>query len=118
MLKDGYLQAMGVVTWRLRETYRYYRLTDAEQCHRGGLIVQFRASRLQAEQELLTAIIRALKLQAEEVQVIPAAPLIVLGIAPSGVNGATATHSLAAMLADLKLKAAVWKALQCFTAER
>lgn len=116
MLKNEYLQAMGVTRWKLRKEYGYYQLKDAQGCYRGGLVVQLAASQSQGERDLLVGIIRALGLQTEEVQSLPAQPLFVLGAIPSGVlnNSVKSTHSLAAMLANPKLKAPVWQDLQNF----
>lgn len=115
MLKNEYLQAMGIIRWGLRKRYGYYQLKDAEGRHRGGLVIQFSSAQSQAEQDLLAAIIRALGLSAQEIQLLPAQPFLVLGTPPSLADDSiTMTHSLAAMLANPKLKAPVWKALQNF----
>lgn len=102
MLKTEYLQAMGIPRWQLQKKYGYYELKDVQGHYRGGLIVQFGVSQSDAEQDLLANIIRALGLTAEETHSIPPQPRFSM----------TSTYSLAAMLANPKLKAPVWKALQ------
>ncbi len=107
-MKTLYLQAMGITNWRLRDAPRYYLLTGSARRH-GVLVATVNAG--QAEPDLLAAIIKALGVEAKEIQTpVAAAPSIALGPQPATIN----THSLAEMLRNPTLKAPVWQALQKF----
>lgn len=126
-MKTNYLQAMGIIYWRLRYAavhavpsyYNYYLAAARDENPRIMLLAQA-GENTQQEQALLTAIIRALGWCATPAPPLPdvagITSIIFLGMHLPDLSTADAaiisTPSLAEMLQNPLLKAKAWQALK------
>ena len=122
-MKTNYLQAMGIIPWRLRDTtagpppapavYCYRFVNENNECI-GALIAEGCSAE---ERELLAAIRRALTIKTVACEWEAAPRLLLLGahlVPRYSAPLLTVTHSLAEMLANPQLKAKVWQDLKKF----
>jgi DNA polymerase III psi subunit len=122
-MKTNYLQAMGIVRWRLREPLaaprqphfvRYELGKVGEIAHSGSLIAEADSA---PEQELLAAILEALNAKKVVEVPAPASRFVLMGANLASryeASSKVVTYSLAEMLANSQLKAKVWKDLREF----
>lgn len=119
-MKTNYLQAMGIVSWRLREPLSgrrslcYELGNGGEIAHSGSLIAEALSA---PEKQLLDAILEALGDKNVVKATAPASRLLLMGahLAQSyEASTKVVTHSLAEMLENPQLKAKVWKDLRDF----
>ncbi len=111
-MKIKYLQSMGIPVWQLRSTYCYC-LWDSQSRFRGALIAPFKNKDSSAEEQLLTAILKALGFnpQAAAWSEQLSDRTVSLGLHHSA---RFQTCSLVDMLENPILKAKVWQDLQTF----
>jgi DNA polymerase III psi subunit len=123
-MKTNYLQAMGIVSWRLREPLSRqqqpcvmcYGLGKGGEIARSGSLIAETGSA--PEKQLLTAILEALAVKNVVEIPAPASRFFLMGAHLAqryeAFSSKVVTHSLAEILENSQLKAKVWKDLRDF----